>query len=108
MTCRVQPGHRQVVDAGRRRTPEELGIQVAAAVLATLGALDSEGVCGGPGVLTDSSDDPAHLLTRSAARDREALALDLAGDVQCGGRRTDRGELVAEVGVEGSEIPRQP
>src|SRR5262245_9884992 len=59
-----------------------------------------------PGVLTDAGHEPAHLLARGSAGDREASGRDLAGDVKVRRRSTDGSELVAELGVERAEVAR--
>jgi len=95
------------VDGRGPRLAEQLGMQVSAAILPPLPALDAQGVRLRPRIVAGPGHDPAHLLARVATGDREATTVDLAGDMEARCRPADGGELLAEPCVERREVARE-
>src|SRR5215472_17706108 len=84
-----------------------LGIKIRAALLQRLVLFVGNAVGIGPGVLTNAGDLPGDLGARLAPGDLEAVAADLARNVQARLRSANRRQLIAEVAVERLEVLRK-
>src|SRR5262249_13634957 len=89
------PGRRYGMDGVGPR-PEQLGVQVSAALRLWLGLLDRDAVCFGPSILADPGDLPADLDPAGVGADGELVVLDLLRYHRAG-ELADHGELIAEI-----------
>src|SRR5579864_1653946 len=93
-----------VADALLRTETKDVGMQVATSLGPRFFYFDGSAVRIGPSIMTDAGHLPGDLGTGLPACNAKAVAGDLFRDVQIGARSADRGQLIAEVPVQGLEI----